>query len=191
MERLKLFEAVRKKGALEKEVFPGHPNKLRALLDRLVRKDPAERIALDELLDALLREELQLLNASPEPQLARVLARTEGQACWKEKSLVLVSGKLLVFDPLRPAKAESLFDLESFVISRAVVTGALSRPEDSAQTAHAAPADEGLAAVELRSQHLLGVALMHSEQQMTELLFETLLQAQRNNNTAQNGSGMS
>ena len=185
MERYKVFEAIRKKGVFEREAFPGTPNKLRSLLNGLIRSEPSERIALDELLDCLKREELQLLKAVQEPYLSQVLVKVEGQSAWKEKSVAIVSNKLLVFDPSFPTKAESQYDLEDYLISRSTAAVALPPSDNSAQASHTSTVFDGHAAVELSSQHLLGVAVMHSAQPMTDMLFELLFQAKKNQHRLQ------
>jgi translation initiation factor 2-alpha kinase 4 len=116
MERLKLFQSIRKKEKIEVQFLGGRANKLGALIEGLLRHEPSQRIALDELLARICAEELRFSREHLGEMIGPVEFRKEGEHTWCQKYLMIMHGKLFIFTASGNQKAEQQIDLQEFKI---------------------------------------------------------------------------
>jgi serine/threonine protein kinase len=160
MERLKLFQAVRKNQKIEVELLDGKAPLLGSVIEGLLKLDSSQRTPLDELLAKICAEDLRLRKEMFNELVGPVQFRREGEDTWSEKHLMIAHGKLYIFANADKLKAELQVDLLDFKIN-------VGEP-DLFQGNHSK--DYTTALISLRNEVVLGFDIKAKEVQASQIL---------------------
>jgi serine/threonine protein kinase len=164
MERIRLFQSIRKKEKIEIELIGGRASKLGSLIEGLLKHDSSQRIALDELLAKIMAEELRILKEYFGELIGPIDFRREGEEIWHQKHMMIVQGKIFIFAASNNLKAEQQLDLQDFKLSIG----------DSEKILENDTKDELRVLISFRNEVILGFELKALESQASQILARTV-----------------
>ena len=175
MEKYKVFESIRKKERIGVDLMP---EPIRDMIGGLLKKDSSQRIALDEMLEKMKAEEVRYLTMARIGYIAGVRVMREGEEEWKPKDLLVLEGRVLLFKPQSPTKAEAVLELKSFIVKHwkdANKCDHHNSIDDAKEVQEDRLSSFGAKSIELRSAYLAGVTLTHSDESAMEELLQAIL----------------
>lgn len=164
MERLKLFQSIRKREKIDVGLLAGKAPRLGPLIEGLLRHDSSQRIALDELLSKICSEELRLYKDVFGDIIGPVEFRREGEDHWSDKHVMLLNGKMYIFASCETLKAEHHIELQDFKLGVG----------DSDKILLNSPRGDASVLITFRNEVVLGFDLKAKESQASQILAKSV-----------------